>query len=123
LGDRRSPRRDDHQEHRQGLLARFDAPSQALGFTMALRHALGDVGLRIRCGVHTGEVELGENGDITGTAVNRPARVEQVADQDTICVSSTVHDLHLGGNLHFTDLSTHALKGFERPWQLFALLT
>jgi class 3 adenylate cyclase len=105
-----------------GLLARFDSPSDALNFARELRLALETVGLQIRCGVHTGEIELRDNGDITGLAVSLAARVEQACDDGGIFVSSTVCDLMLGGDAHFDDGGDHLLKGFDdRPWRLFSL--
>jgi class 3 adenylate cyclase len=104
-----------------GILARFDAPSQALEFAVDFRRALADLGIHIRCGVHTGEVELRENADVAGTAVNLAARVEQAADRGEILVSSTVRDLLLGGEMRFSDSGERSLKGFEHPWHLFAL--
>ena len=104
-----------------GLLARFDAPSQALAFSSEFRSALIGLDLRIRCGVHAGEVELRDTGDITGTAVNVAARVEHAADDGSIFVSSTVRDMLLGGDVQFTDRGEHHLKGFDTPWHLFAL--
>jgi class 3 adenylate cyclase len=62
-----------------------------------------------------------EIGDISGTAVNLAARVEHAADDGIILVSSTVRDLLLGGPTHFSDRGEHSLKGFDRPWHLFAL--
>jgi class 3 adenylate cyclase len=104
-----------------GLLARFDAPSEALEFSLDFRRALTQVDLRIRCGVHTGEIELRDNGDITGVAVNLAARVEHAADDGTIVVSSTVKDMLLGGDICFDDFGEHILKGFDRPWHLYTL--
>jgi class 3 adenylate cyclase/pimeloyl-ACP methyl ester carboxylesterase len=104
-----------------GVLARFDAPSQALEFAVAFRQALAELAIEIRCGLHSGEVELRENGDITGTAVNLAARVEQAADQGVIAVSSTVRDLLLGGDKRFSDYGEHSVKGFDQRWHLFAL--
>jgi class 3 adenylate cyclase len=104
-----------------GVLARFDAPSHALGFAVDFRCALAELGLLIRCGLHTGEVEIRENGDIVGTAVNLAARVEHAADGGTILVSSTVRDLLLGGSTQFSDQGEHRLQGFDEPWRLFAL--
>jgi class 3 adenylate cyclase len=104
-----------------GVLARFDAPSHAIEFSVDFRRELADLGIQIRCGLHTGEVEMRENGDITGTAVNLAARVEQAADDGIILVSSTVRDLLLGGPTHFSDRGEHSLKGFDQPWHLFAL--
>jgi len=104
-----------------GILARFNAPSQALDFAVQFRDAVADLGLHVRCGIHTGEVEIRENGDITGTAVNLAARVQATADDDGLFVSSTVHDLLLGGGYHFDDRGPHELKGFEQPWRLYAL--
>jgi class 3 adenylate cyclase len=104
-----------------GVLARFDAPSPALEFSLDFRRALAELGLVIRCGLHTGEVEIRENGDIAGTAVNLAARVEQVADDGTILVSSTVRELLLGGQTQFSDRGEYRLQGFDQPWHLFAL--
>jgi len=104
-----------------GVLARFDAPSQGLEFCVDLRRALGELGIAIRCGVHTGEVEVRENGDISGMAVNLAARVERAADTSAIFVTSTVRDLLLGGRMCFRDRGEHALKGFDEPWHLYAL--
>lgn len=104
-----------------GVLARFDSPSRAITFAGELRDALGVVGLRIRCGLHTGEIELRDNGDITGVAVNLAARIEQACEEGEIFASSTVCDLLLGGTAVFEDRGEHQLKGFERPWRLFAV--
>jgi class 3 adenylate cyclase len=103
------------------VLARFDAPSQALEFSVDFRRAVAELGIQIRCGLHTGEVEIRENGDIVGTAVNLAARVEHAADDGTIFVSSTVRDLVLGGPTHFSDRGEHSLQGFDQPWRLFSL--
>jgi class 3 adenylate cyclase len=104
-----------------GLLARFDAPSSAVAFASEFRQALDAIGLQIRCGLHTGEIELRDNGDITGVAVNLAARVEQACDDGGIFVSSTVCDLMLGGDARFDDRGDHQLKGIDRPWRLFSL--
>jgi class 3 adenylate cyclase len=104
-----------------GVLARFDAPSSAVSFATDLRRALRGVGLQIRCGLHTGEIELRDNGDIAGVAVNLAARVEQACDDGEIFVSSTVCDLLLGGDARFDDRGEHQLKGFDRPWRLFSV--
>jgi DNA-binding SARP family transcriptional activator/class 3 adenylate cyclase len=106
-----------------GLLARFDSPSQAVDFCAALRGALIGIGLRIRCGVHTGEIEMRESGDIAGTAVNLAARVEEAAGDGEIFVSSTVRDMLLGGETRFEDRGEHTLKGFDNPWRMYALVT
>ena len=104
-----------------GLLMRFEAPAPALDFARELRARLSSIGLPIRCGIHTGEIELRSDGDITGVAVNLAARVEQASDDGAIFVSSTVRDLLLGGGTRFEDRGEHTLKGFDTPWRLFAL--
>lgn len=105
-----------------GLLARFDSPSNALAFAREFRQALDAIGLQIRCGLHTGEIELRDNGDITGIAVNLAARVEQACDEGGIFVSSTVCDLMLGSDATFDDRGEYTLKGFDRPWRLFSFV-
>jgi len=105
-----------------GLLARFDAPSEAISFATEFRRALTAMDLEMRCGMHTGEVELRANGDITGTAVNLAARIEHAADDGDIFVSSTFREMMIGGDLHFLDRGQHAFKGFDQTWHLFALV-
>ena len=78
-------------------------------------------GLKIRAGIHCGEVELRPNGDITGFAVNLAARVEQAADDGCIWVSSTVRDMLLGGSHQFVERGQHTLKGFDDAWRLYEL--
>jgi class 3 adenylate cyclase len=104
-----------------GLLARFDSPSAALDFAVEHRQALAELGLRIRCGVHAGEVELRADGDISGAAVNLAARVMDAAADGAILVSSTVRELLFGGELGFEDRGEHALKGFDSRWRLYEL--
>jgi class 3 adenylate cyclase len=104
-----------------GLLVRFDGPSEAIEFATQFRQAASHLDLPIRCGVHTGEVELRANGDITGTAVNLAARIEHEADDGDIFVSSTVREMLLGGDLRFVDRGRRPLKGFDDAWQLYAL--
>jgi class 3 adenylate cyclase len=106
-----------------GVLVRFDSPSSALAFATEVRRALDTVGLQIRCGLHTGEIELRDNGDIAGVAVNLAARVEQACDEGAIFVSSTVCDLLLGGDACFDDRGEYQLKGFDRSWRLFSVAT
>jgi class 3 adenylate cyclase len=102
-----------------GLLVRFDSPHTAINFCGDLRRQLAEVGIRIRAGIHTGEIEVRANKDITGIAVNLAARVEQTAHEGTIYVSSTVRDMLLGGDTIFEDRGEHALKGFDQPWRLY----
>ncbi len=102
-----------------GLLARFDSPHDALGFATSFASQLADVDLQMRIGVHVGEIEIRQNQDITGIAVNLAARVEQAADDGTIFVSSTVRDMMLGGSTDFVDRGEHDLKGIDGRWRLY----
>jgi class 3 adenylate cyclase len=78
------------------------------------------LGLRIRAGVHTGEVELrGE--DVGGMAVHIAARVAGLAGPNEILSSRTVKDLTAGSGLNFTDRGEHTLKGVPEPWQIYAV--
>ena len=101
-------------------MARFDAPGRGILSAMALGHELSRVGLLIRAGLHTGEVELrGE--DIGGVGVHIAARVMAAAGPGEVLVSRTVKDLVVGSQFRFDDRGTHRLKGVEGDWQLFAL--
>jgi class 3 adenylate cyclase len=103
-----------------GILATFDGPSQAVRCAAALRAELGGVGLQVRAGLHTGEVEL-RDGDVGGIAVHFAARVMAAARSGEILTSRTVRDLVIGSDIAVEDRGPHALKGIDGTWQLFAV--
>ncbi|MCP4960341.1 MAG: alpha/beta fold hydrolase [Actinomycetia bacterium] len=102
-----------------GLLARLESPSQAVAFCRDLAERLTSTGIRIRAGVHSGEIEIRPNHDITGVAVNLAAGVEQAAPDGAIYVSSTVRDILLGGAHRFEDRGQQSLKGIDGVWRLY----
>ena len=104
-----------------GLLAVFDVPSQAVACGVDMLRALSDIGIAIRAGVHAGEIEVRDDGDITGIAVNLAARVEQQAADGELWVSSTVRDMMLGGTTTFADRGHHELKGIADQWRLYSV--
>jgi len=104
-----------------GLLITFDSPSQAIACGVELARELAGVGLAIRAGLHAGEIEVRENGDVAGVAVNLAARVQQAAREGSIYTSSTVRDLLLGGERSFEDRGEHELKGIAGAWRLYEL--
>jgi class 3 adenylate cyclase len=102
-----------------GFLATFDGPGRAIRCAQALRDALARIGVAVRVGVHTGEVEVrGEQ--IGGLAVHIGARVAATGGSGDIVVSSTVKDLVAGSGLTFADRGEHDLKGVPGSWRLFA---
>jgi class 3 adenylate cyclase/pimeloyl-ACP methyl ester carboxylesterase len=104
-----------------GLLATFDGPARAVRCAQALGAALGGLGLGIRAGCHTGEIEL--DGDrIRGLAVHIGARVGSLARAGEVLVSSTVKDLTAGSGLQFEDAGEHELKGVPDRWHLYRVL-
>ena len=103
-----------------GVLATFDGPGRAIRFTVALRQELELIGLRIRAGLHTGEVELRDE-DVGGLAVHIAARVMAAAGPGEILTSRTVRDLVVGSDISLADRGMHQLKGVEEPWPLFAV--
>ena len=104
-----------------GVLAVFDSPSQAVRAAADTVVKLGSISLGVRAGVHAGELEEREDGDVTGAAVNIAARVEQAAGLGEVYVSSAVRDMLLGGDHHFLERGEHHLKGVEGSWKLYAL--
>jgi pimeloyl-ACP methyl ester carboxylesterase len=103
-----------------GLLATFDGPARAVRCAVALGQSMGELGLAIRAGCHTGEIELA--GDrIRGLAVHIGARVAAAAGPSEVWVSSTVRDLVVGSGLVFEDRGEHELKGVPDRWRLFRL--
>jgi class 3 adenylate cyclase len=101
-----------------GFLATFDRPGQAIRAAAAMVHAVAALGLSIRAGLHSGEIELmGE--DIGGIAVHIAHRISSVAQPGAVLVSNTVKDLVDGSGIEFDDLGTHQLKGLPGSRQLF----
>jgi class 3 adenylate cyclase len=103
-----------------GFLATFDGPARAISCATAIRDAVRAIGLEVRAGLHTGEVETSD-GDITGIAVHIAARVAATADAGEVLVSRTVVDLVAGSGLTFADRGEHARKGVPGEWSLFAV--
>ena len=100
-----------------GLLATFDGPGRAIRCAQSLIAASSALGLRLRAGLHTGEVEL-RGDDIGGIAVHTAARVAALADAGEILVSRTIADLVAGSDINFTDHGEHELKGIPGNWRL-----
>jgi pimeloyl-ACP methyl ester carboxylesterase len=104
-----------------GFLAVFDGPARAIRAGKAIIDALARLGLAVRVGVHTGEVERLAGGQIGGIAVHIGARVAATAGPGELLVSSAVRDLVAGSGLSFEDRGVHVLKGVPEQRQLFAL--
>lgn len=102
-----------------GAVATFDAPGRAVAAALAMRAAAAPLDLRLRTGIHTGEVEL-RGADIGGLAVHLAARIQASADIDEILVSRTVVDLTVGSRT-YESIGPRDLKGFDRPWELFVV--
>jgi class 3 adenylate cyclase len=103
-----------------GVLATFDGPARAVRCAIAIRDGVAELGLDVRAGLHTGEIELEPN-DIAGLAVHIGARIAALADARQVLVSSTVKDLVVGSGLAFDDRGSHALKGVPGEWRLYAV--
>ncbi|MEY2398384.1 MAG: hypothetical protein QOJ00_1558 [Actinomycetota bacterium] len=103
-----------------GALATFDGPARAVRAADAIVKGVRSLGIDVRAGVHTGEVEL-RGDDVGGVGVHIGARVSALADAGQVMVSRTVVDLVVGSGLTFTDAGSHALKGVPGEWQLYSL--
>jgi len=103
-----------------GVLALFDGSERAVRAAAAICLAAKSLGLAIRAGVHTGEVEL-VAGDVRGLAVHVAARIMSLAGPSQVYVSATTHELLSGSGLSFVDAGSHELKGVSGPRQLFCL--
>jgi class 3 adenylate cyclase len=102
-----------------GFLATFAGPGRAVRCAMAITDTVTTLGLEIRAGVHTGEVEV-RGDDLAGLAVHIAARVGALAGSGEVLVSSTVKDLLAGSGIAFEDRGDHDLKGVPERWRLFA---
>jgi class 3 adenylate cyclase len=102
-----------------GLLATFDGPARAVRCATAIAEAVKALGLEVRCGVHTGEIEI-KGEDIGGIAVHIAARIAALAEGGQVLVSRTVRDLVAGSNLRLEDRGAYTLKGLSESMPLFA---
>jgi class 3 adenylate cyclase len=105
-----------------GVLATFDGPARSVRCAQALNDGAQTLGIVLRAGVHTGEVEL-RGDDIAGLGVNIASRIEALAQPGEILVSRTVTDLVAGSGLDFDDRGEHDLKGVPGRWQLYAAMS
>ena len=105
-----------------GLLARFDGPARAIRCAQGIGQAVRPLGVTIRAGLHTGEVEL-EGDHVRGIAVHIGARVASLAGPSEVLVSSTVKDLVAGSGLTFEDAGEHELKGVPDRWHLYRVVS
>ena len=103
-----------------GILATFDGPGRAIRCARALADALSRLGVCIRAGLHTGEVEVRDSG-IAGIGVHIAARVLSKAGPGEVVVSAPVPMLVVGSGLEFEDRGEHELKGLPGTWRLFAV--
>jgi len=102
-----------------GILATFDGPGRAVRCALAFEAASRQIGLPLRAGLHTGEIEI-RGGDIGGIAVHAAARVMAQCSASEVLVSRVVTDLVAGAGLKFSNRGSHELKGLPGRWELFA---
>ncbi len=102
-----------------GFLATFTGPTRAVEFARSVSVASPELGVEIRAGIHTGELELMAGGDVGGIAVHVAARICGMAGGATILASRTVRDLTIGSGLDLTAEGSHELKGVPGSWELF----
>jgi class 3 adenylate cyclase len=102
-----------------GILATFDGPGRAVRCALAFSAAAGQLGIPLRAGLHTGEIEM-RGRDIGGIAVHAAARVMAQAQPGETLVSRVVTDLVAGAGLGFAERGSHELKGIPGRWELFA---
>jgi class 3 adenylate cyclase len=103
-----------------GFFATFDGPARAIRSAKAVTESVQGLGLEIRAGLHTGEVELAGD-SIRGIAVHTGARVAAQAGPSEVLVSQTVKDLVAGSGIEFEDRGSHELKGVPGEWRLYAV--
>jgi class 3 adenylate cyclase len=103
-----------------GVVATFDGPARAVRCAQHMIAALRGIGLEIRAGLHTGEIER-DGADIRGLAVHIGARVAALAGAGEVLVSSTVKDLVVGSGIEFEDRGAKALKGVPGEWRLYSV--
>jgi class 3 adenylate cyclase/pimeloyl-ACP methyl ester carboxylesterase len=104
-----------------GFLATFDGPARAVRCASGIASSVESLGIRIRAGLHSGEVEI-QDGQIAGIAVHIAARVMALAGEGHVLVSGTLKDLVVGSTIRFSDRGTHALRGIPGERRLFEVI-
>jgi class 3 adenylate cyclase len=105
-----------------GALALFDGPAQAITCARAIRDSVRALGIQVRTGIHTGELEHRADGGIGGIAVHIGARIMAQADAGEILVSRTIKDLVTGSSTRLESRGVHELKGVPESWETFAVV-
>jgi class 3 adenylate cyclase len=103
-----------------GFLATFDGPARAIRCAASITEAMGSLGLQVRAGLHTGELEV-MDGDLSGLAVHIASRVMSAAGPNEVLVSGTVKDLVVGSGIDFEDRGERELRGVPGEWRLYAV--
>jgi len=103
-----------------GFFATFDGPTRAVHCACNIRDIVRPLGIKVRAGLHAGEVEhTGDN--IGGIAVHIGARVSEIAQEDEVVVSSTIKELVTGSGLKFNERGDYVIKGISEEWKLFSV--
>jgi len=103
-----------------GFFASFDGPARAIRCACAISESVGELGVRVRAGLHTGECEV-VDGKVGGIAVHIGARIASLAAPGQVLVSSTVRDLVVGSGIQFQRSGAAQLKGLPDEWQLYSV--
>ena len=101
-----------------GFYATFDGPARAIRCALDVVNRVGEIGLEIRAGIHTGECEI-VDGKRAGLAVTIGARIAAIADAREVLISRTVKDLTAGSGFTFEERGEYELKGVPEPWELY----
>jgi class 3 adenylate cyclase len=104
-----------------GHLAEFTRPGDAVSAALGIVKGVAVLGVDLRLGVHTGEINRREGGDIGGLAVHIAARVAALAQANEVLVSRTVADLVAGAEFSLSDRGEHELRGVPGTWKLYAV--
>jgi class 3 adenylate cyclase/pimeloyl-ACP methyl ester carboxylesterase len=104
-----------------GVLSLFDGPARAIACAHAICDGVRALGIEVRAGLHTGELEHRADGGIDGIAVHIGARIAALAAPSEILVSRTIKDLVAGSQIRLESRGIHQLKGVPEPWEVFAV--
>jgi class 3 adenylate cyclase len=105
-----------------GVLATFDGPARAIRCAREIVDAVRPLGIEVRIGLHSGEIEITDGNDVAGIAVHIAARIGALAGAREVLVSRTVKDLVAGSHLVFADRGEHTLKGVPETWSVFEVV-
>jgi class 3 adenylate cyclase len=102
-----------------GFLVTFDEPALAIRCALGAMKSVESIGLKLRAGVHVGEVTRMGRSDLAGVEVHFTQRVSALAEADQVLISDAARQAVDDSELKISPWGSTALKGIPGEWEIF----